>query len=131
MARALIEESGRPAYVVRRNRSDDNFFRELKSAFAQAAETAPSIVLLDDMDKFAAEESDKEFAAVQSCIDEVYASDVFVIATANKKHIFSSSLLREGRFDRKIWVHAPVCQDAEKIIRTTWRQKICGRHRHG
>ena len=48
---------------------------------------APSLVLLDDFDKFVNEDKGhknaEEYVTIQSCIDDVKSSEVFVIATAN------------------------------------------------
>ena len=75
MAKCFIEESGLKAYVVRRNKSNDDFIGEITDIFRKAKENAPSIVLLDDMDKFANEDSvhcdAEEYVAVQAGIDEV------------------------------------------------------------
>ena len=66
----------------------------------------PSIILLDDFDKFANEDKDhknaEEYVTIQSCIDEIKNYDVFVIATANDLSLVPSSLLRAGRFDTTI-----------------------------
>lgn len=81
----------------------------------------PSIVFLDDMDKFANGDAlhpdAEEYVTVQSCIDEVKNKDVFVIATANSLRCLPDSLLRSGRFDRRIPVPVPSDEDAEQIIK--------------
>ena len=118
MATVLIEDSGLPSFTVRRCRSAENFLTILESTFHEAAEAAPSIVLLDDMDKFPDNDySDTEFAAVQGCIDTVRDKNVFVIATVNNDNNIPDSLLRCGRFDRHITVRHPSCRDGEQIIR--------------
>ena len=53
MASAVIEASGRKAFVCRKDQPNGDFVKQIKETFDQAAENAPSIVLLDDMDKFA------------------------------------------------------------------------------
>ena len=84
-------------------------------------ETAPCIVFLDDMDKFANEDSNhrdaEEYVAVQSGIDEVKNCNVFVLATANEMWKLPNSLVRSGRFDRKIEVQCPTAKDADEIIK--------------
>ena len=74
MANALIAESGRNIFVCRKDRPNGAFVKSIKSIFAQAAEQVPSIVFLDDMDKFANGDSNhrdaEEYVTVQSCIDE-------------------------------------------------------------
>lgn len=120
MAKCFIEESGLQAYTVRRNKGNDDFIGDITGTFAKAKENAPAIVFLDDMDKFANEDNDhrdaEEYVAVQSGIDEVKNHDVFVLATANEIRKLPRSLVRSGRFDRKIEVQCPTDKDATSII---------------
>ena len=120
MAKCFIEESGIPAYTVRRNKGNDDFVGEITDTFAAAKANAPAIVFLDDMDKFANEDSDhrdaEEYVAVQAGIDDVKNCDVFVIATANEMRKLPRSLIRSGRFDRKIGVQCPTDKDADAIV---------------
>ena len=121
MANCFIKESGRKVYVCRKNKPDGEFVNEIKNTFFEAMENAPSIILLDDMDKFANEDNNhrnaEEYVTVQSCIDEVKGKDVFVIATTNGTDNLPKSLLRAGRFDTIIEVKAPEGQDAADIIK--------------
>lgn len=121
MANCFIKESGRKAYVCRKNKPDGEFVKEIKNTFFEAMENAPSIILLDDMDKFANEDNyhrnAEEYVTVQSCIDEVKGKDVFVLATTNGTENLPGSLLRAGRFDTTIEVKAPEGQDAVDIVK--------------
>lgn len=121
MANCFIKESGRRAYVCRKNKPDGEFVNEIKNTFFEAMENAPSIILLDDMDKFANEDNyhrnAEEYVTVQSCIDEVKGKDVFVLATTNGTENFPKSLLRAGRFDTTIEVKAPEGKDAVEIVK--------------
>ena len=120
LARCFVEESGLHTITVRRDKGGDAFIDGITQAFASAKAKAPSIVLLDDMDKFANEDDTHcdapEYAAVQAGIDDVKDTGVFVIATANDIRKLPSSLRRSGRFDRKIGLQAPTASDAEEII---------------
>ena len=121
MAKSFIEESGLESYVVRRNKGNDDFIGCITDTFKQAKENAPSIVFLDDMDKFANEDNNhrdaEEYVAVQAGIDEVKNCDVFVLATVNEIWKLPKSLVRTGRFDRKIEVQCPTDNDANDIIK--------------
>ena len=59
----------------------------VRGQFEEAEKAAPSIVLLDDLDKFANEDDRhcdaEEYVTVQTCIDEAKESDVFVLGTCN------------------------------------------------
>ena len=120
MAKCFIEESGLTAYTVRRNKGNDDFIGDITDIFQQAKENAPCIIFLDDMDKFAngdARHPDtEEYVTVQSCIDEVKSKNVFVLATANNIRCLPHSLLRAGRFDRKIAVGAPDIRGRQEIL---------------
>lgn len=120
MASCLIAESGRNVLTLRRDEPDGDFVRAIKETFEKAVESTPSIVFLDDMDKFATSEehccNQEEFVAVQAAIDKIKGNDVFVLATANELQMFPDSLIRPGRFDRVIEVHNPTADDAPKII---------------
>ena len=120
MASAVIEESGRKTFTCRKDKPNGDFVKHIKDTFDKAAENAPSIVYLDDMDKFTNGDERhpdaEEYVTVQSCIDEVKGKDVFVLATVNNIRNLPNSLYRAGRFDRTIEVEAPHGKDAEKII---------------
>ncbi len=121
MANCFIKESGRKAFVCRKNKPDGEFVNEIKNMFTEAAENAPSIILLDDMDKFANEDdyhrNAEEYVTVQSCIDEIKGKDVFVLATTNGTDNLPRSLLRAGRFDTVITVNTPEGDDAVEIVK--------------
>lgn len=80
----------------------------------------PSVILLDDVDKFASVNEDcdnaEEYVVLKYCIDDIKNSDVFVIATANYLSILPDSLRRMGRFDNIIEILPLDGDDAEKII---------------
>lgn len=120
MASALIAESGRPAFVCRKDKPNGQFVDEIRNTFERAAAAAPSIVFLDDLDKFANADDRhtdaEEYVTVQSCIDENKGKDIFVLATANSLRRLPRSLTRCGRFDRVIEVEPPSGKDAERII---------------
>jgi len=120
MANCFIEESGLKAYTVRRKKGGDEFIDELTEAFENAKANAPAVVLLDDMDKFANEDENhnnpEEYVAVQACIDSVSRGEVFIIATVNELYKLPDSLIRPGRFDRRIELFRPVDDDAFRII---------------
>ncbi len=127
MAEALIEASGRPAYVCRKDVSDGSFISVIKRTFYDAAANDPSIVFLDDMDKFAngdrRHKNEEEYVTIQSCMDQVRDREVFVIATANSTEELPDSLLRNGRFDRIMEIEIPRGEDAVMITDHFLRSK--------
>ena len=129
MAKCLIDESGLKSYIVRKDKPDGEFITHIQEVFKQAKETAPSIIMLDDMDKFANEDDQhkdaEEYVAVQACIDECKGSDVFVIATVNDRWCLPDSLTREGRFNKMIRMDVPAGDDAIKILAHYMTKKKC------
>lgn len=113
MARAFAEDMGLPSYELRKAESSEQFMKKAADLFMKAKATAPSVIILDDMDKFAGNE---ETAAIQSAIDGLGNAEVFVIATANNIRLFPDSLIRAGRFDSVILVDKPDDNDSRKII---------------
>ena len=120
MAKSFIVESGRNAYVIRKDRPDGAFVDYIRESFQKATENTPSIVLLDDLDKFANEDfhhrDAEEYVTVQACIDAAKDKEVFVIATTNEIRDLPDSLTRSGRFDKTFHLSFPENEDARKII---------------
>lgn len=121
MAKSLIEESGRKAFTIRKDKPDGEFVNFIRETFEQAKKDAPSIVFLDDMDKFANEDymhrDAEEYVTVQACIDETKGVEVFVLATANQSEDLPDSLKRPGRFDKVIEMRSPEGEEAEEIVK--------------
>ncbi len=122
MANCLIESTGRKAYICRKKASDGKFIKTISDTFEEAKLNTPSIVLLDDLDKFSDQNEDcdaEEFVVVQSCVDELRGSDVFVIATATVNNIrkIPASLLRPGRLGKRLNVRLPQVDEATEIIK--------------
>lgn len=129
MVKAFIEAVGRKSFVCRKNKPDGEFVKEITSIFDEAKANIPSVVFLDDMDKFAngdeMHRNDEEYVTIQSCIDDAKDLDVFVVATANSTRHLPDSLLRAGRFDKTIEIDAPKDEDAEKIVEYYISKKKC------
>ena len=118
-ANEILRNVSRKAYIIRKTKSDGSFIDYMSDVFDEAINNKPSIILLDDLDKFA-ETDDKsnpeEYIAVQSLIDDIKCDDVFVIATANSLYNLPRSLKRSGRFDIQIEIKKPKEDDALKIF---------------
>lgn len=121
MAKCLIAESGCKVFTLRKDKPNGDFVNLIKETYDNAKKESKAIVFLDDIDKYANEDTmhrdAEEYVAVQACIDECKGHDVFSLATANDQYCMPDSLLRAGRFDKVIEVEAPEGKDAEAIIR--------------
>lgn len=122
-ANELLDNVNRKTYIIRKIKSNGNFIDYMNDIFNKATENQPSIILLDDLDKFGEKDNDEEYAAVQSLIDGVKDKNVFIIATANSKYRLPNSLLRSGRFDIKIEVDYPGEKESEDLIRHYLKNK--------
>ena len=84
MAKCFIKETGLKVFIIRKDKPDGDFVDYIRETFEKAAKEAPSIVFLDDLDKFANEDrmhlDAEEYVAVQTCIDECKNQAVFVVA---------------------------------------------------
>lgn len=119
-ARCFMDATGWRQFVCRKDKPDGEFINEIARIFEQAEKEAPSVVLLDDLDKFANEDEGhrdaEEFVTVQACIDRAKDKQVFVIATANNKRKLPDSLVRAGRFDHILRLQFPTGREAEQIV---------------
>lgn len=129
MAQCVMEECNRTSYIIRKDKPDGVFVDYIRDTFVEAAKNAPSIILLDDLDKFANASrfrSDaEEYVTVQACIDSVKNENVFVIATVNEYDLLPDSLTRKGRFDFTFSMKFPKGEDAKKIIEFYLKDKKC------
>lgn len=119
-AKSFIEALNRNKYIIRKDKPDGEFVNSINEIINEAINNAPSVVLLDDLDKFS-NNDDKhkntdEFVVVQSFIDDAKDKDVYFVATANNIHDMPDSLLRKGRFDYEIKFEGPTLNDAKLII---------------
>lgn len=119
-ATILLEESKRNSYIIRKDRSDNELLNYISDTFKDAANNQPSIILLDDLDKFAEGDedtyNDSAFVLVQSLLDAYNEDDIFVVATVNDITELPDSLLRAGRLGRHMHFDLPSNADALAII---------------
>ncbi len=123
----FIKACGIKSFICRKNGPNSDFVKFLKETFDRAKENSPSIVFLDDLDKFSNEDEKhknaEEYITIQSCIDDCKDNDVLVFATANDLSVIPNSLMRAGRFDILINVKNPKGEDAVNIIKYYLSQK--------
>jgi hypothetical protein len=98
MIKAIVSNLAVPC-VAYRTKGSDNDTERIESAFMQAANKAPSILLLEDLDKFKV-----DLSAVLNMLDGLDTPrGVLTIATANDpEKLDPALLLRPSRFDR-VW----------------------------
>lgn len=124
MARSMAD-SGLNLVELRAGNCCENMAdKAIRSAFKEAKEKRPSILLLDELDKIAGE-SDRFFMQGNSNVKKILLQeldklseddDVLVVATCNDTDCLGEALLRPGRFDRQIEIDVPDEKTREKII---------------
>ena len=111
-------------YIVRKEVAEDKFSEFVKEKFDEAVKNAPSVILLDDIDKYDSTSfNDDNSYTVQSLIDSVKGKDVYIIATANNINGLPSSLRRKGRFDIQIEINNPSEEDSYLIVKSYLNNK--------
>ena len=124
----MIDACGVTTYTLRKDKANDDFIDTIRETFEKAKNNTPAIVFMDDMDKFADEDSrcPEEYAVIQACIDEVKGYKVLALATVNEPDRLPRSLRRVGRFDKTIKLGNPGREDSEKIVKHYLSLKGCG-----
>jgi cell division protease FtsH len=115
-AYSIIEACNRPYYVLRKNADTSQFIKNIRDTFKIAEKNAPSIILLDDMDKYGDGQTFcQEYTSLQGAIDDYKNSDIFLIATVNDFYKLPISLTRSGRFDQIIYIQNPKNKESSMI----------------
>lgn len=123
--RAMLSHRGVSGHAINliATEMDDNL---LQKFFSHAAEQAPALVILEDIDRvFFGEKEEKPNVSLQqllNCLDGVGTQDgLIVVATANRPEVLDTAILRRpGRFDRVIEFGNPTAE-----LRTLYLQKVC------
>ncbi len=107
--RAMLSHPGVGGHTINlfREHVDDD---QLSALFDTAASNAPSVIVLEDIDRyFAQKHEDDKTARVSlqhllNCLDGATTQDgVIVVATANNPQVLDAAILRRpGRFDRVV-----------------------------
>ena len=107
----------------------------LRQIFLQARQSAPSIIVFDELDSFASARgtytgSGVEHSMVNQLLTEMdgFNSDelVFVVGTTNLVDILDPALLRPGRFEFHLQIPHPDSEDRRQIIKIyDERMRLC------
>jgi transitional endoplasmic reticulum ATPase len=119
IANALVEETG--AHVVVINgpeimaRKGGESEANLRQAFEEAMEKAPSIIFMDELDSIAPKRDQAQGETEKRIVSQLLTlmdslkpnSNVVVIGATNRPNVIESALRRPGRFDRELEIPIP------------------------
>jgi transitional endoplasmic reticulum ATPase len=129
IANALVEETG--AHVVIINgpeimaRKGGESEANLRQAFQEAQDKAPSIIFMDELDSIAPKRDQAQGETEKRVVSQLLtlmdslkpSSNVMVIAATNRPNVIESALRRPGRFDRELEIVVPDEEGRHEILK--------------
>ena len=129
IANALVEETGAHCVVVNgpeiMARKGGESEANLRQAFEEAAEKAPSIIFMDELDSIAPKRDEAQGETEKRVVSQLLTlmdslksnSNVMVIAATNRPNVIESALRRPGRFDRELEIAMPDEDGRHEILK--------------
>jgi cell division protease FtsH len=132
LARAVAGEAGVPFFSISGSDFVEMFVgvgaARVRDLFAQAAQHAPSIIFIDELDALGKARGmnllashDEREQTLNQLLSEMDGFDpnqgVIIMGATNRPEILDPALLRPGRFDRQVLVDRPDVRGREKILR--------------
>ena len=132
LARAVAGEAGVPFFSISGSDFVEMFVgvgaARVRDLFSQAAQHAPSIIFIDELDALGKARGmnllashDEREQTLNQLLAEMDGFDsnqgVIIMAATNRPEILDVALLRPGRFDRQVLVDRPDVKGREKILR--------------
>lgn len=129
IANALVEETG--AHVVIINgpeimaRKGGESEANLRQAFEEAQERAPSIIFMDELDSIAPKREEAQGETEKRVVSQLLTlmdslkanSNVLVIGATNRPNVIEGALRRPGRFDRELEIAIPDEDGRHEILK--------------
>ena len=141
LTKALAGEAGVPFQVVSAASLVEVYVgvgpARVRQVFAEARRTAPSIILLDELDaigrtraRHAAGGQEERESTLNQLLLEMDGFDsstgVLVVGATNRSDVLDPALLRPGRFDRRLFVSPPDLRGRRAILAVHARDKPLG-----
>ncbi|CAB9501036.1 Transitional endoplasmic reticulum ATPase [Seminavis robusta] len=129
VANALVEETGAHIVIIngpeimakKGGESESN----LRQAFEEAMEKAPSIIFMDELDSIAPKRDQAQGETEKRVVSQLLtlmdslksSSNVMVIGATNRPNVIESALRRPGRFDRELEIVIPDEDGRHEILK--------------
>jgi cell division protease FtsH len=125
----LVEHLGWPSFQIDASSVASPYIhetsRKISEVFKSAAKSAPSVLVIDEMEAFLAERDMgsgnhrvEEVAEFLGRIPEAASSEVLIVAMTNRLDMIDSAILRRGRFDHIIEVSPASEKEVENLLDT-------------
>jgi SpoVK/Ycf46/Vps4 family AAA+-type ATPase len=95
----------------------------MRQAFEQAKRSAPSLLILEEIDPvapargpFSQDHKVEELTEILRMIESAAKNGVLVLATTNRKEALDPAVLRKGRFDHSVLVDYPTKEEVELAL---------------
>ena len=126
-AEKLVEYLGWPSFQIDSSSIGSKYIHEtsqkIAEVFDRAADQAPSVVIVDEMEAFLAERSEttheariEEVGEFLRRIPEATKNKVLVIAMTNNLKLIDSAIRRRGRFDHILEIGYATAEEVESLI---------------
>ena len=133
-AKKIAEQLDRPSYLAHTSDIVGSYHgdnaRSIRNLFQAAEESAPCILILDEVDCAAQRRNaDLSPGALETCnellvqINECNKKGILVVATTNSIENIDPAFLRSGRFDIKLYIGYPDDAEKESILRCVMRDR--------
>ena len=138
LARAVAHQANVPFYSISGSEFVEMFVgvgsRRVKSLFAKAKQTQPSIIFIDELDAIGRRRGsgyggghDEREQTLNQILVEMDGfkreSKVILLAATNRPDTLDPALLRPGRFDRRVVTEIPDIKGREEILRIHAKNK--------
>lgn len=125
----LVEHLGWPSFSIQASSVASPYIhetsRKVSEVFAKAIESAPSVLVIDEMEAFLADRlyaagsghhRIEEIAEFLRRIPEAAAKSVLVVAMTNRIEMIDPAILRRGRFDHVVKVDMPSEDEVQALL---------------